>query len=153
MFQSGCHGNWVTIATRYAADAFISKNLHSKYKLNITQKGIIEISLWLLWQQSYLSNEVCGWCVLSQGFCGLLLNGRETIWNRCHTVHVYCNNSTYLQSLPSHHQCRCYIHAYMCVHDSETDDCGTVWGGNIHKIIILMEVKTQEQVLKLFQHV
>ena len=38
----------------------------------------------------------------------------------------------------------------MCVHDSETDDCGTVWGGNIHKIIILMEVKTQEQVLKLF---
>ena len=38
----------------------------------------------------------------------------------------------------------------MCVHDSETDNCGTVRGGNIHKIIILMEVKTQEQVLKLF---
>ena len=40
----------------------------------------------------------------------------------------------------------------MCVHDSETDDCGTVWGGSIHKINILMEVnlKTQEQVLKLF---
>ena len=58
--------------------------------------------------------------------------------------------NTYLQSLPSHHQCRGYIHTYMCVHDSETDDCGTVSGGNIHKIIILMEVKTQEQVLKLF---
>ena len=58
--------------------------------------------------------------------------------------------NTYLQSLPSHHQCRGYIHTYMCVHDSETDDCGTVWGGNIHKIIILMEVKSQEQVLKLF---
>ena len=51
LFQSGCHGNWVTIAMRYAADAFISKNLHSKYKLNTTEKGIIEISLWLLWQQ------------------------------------------------------------------------------------------------------
>ena len=71
--------------------------------------------------------------------------------------------NTYLQSLPSHHQCRGYIHTYMCVHDSETDNCGTVRGGNIqkiiilmevktqeHKIIILMEVKTQEQVLKLF---
>ena len=67
IFQSGCHGNWVTIAMRYAADAFISKNLHSKYKLNITLKGIIESSLWLLWQQSYYSNEVCGWCLLSQG--------------------------------------------------------------------------------------
>ena len=43
--------------------------------------------------------------------------------------------NTYLQSLPSHHQCRGYIHTYMCVHDSETDDCGTVWGGNIHKIM------------------
>ena len=58
--------------------------------------------------------------------------------------------STYLQSLPSHHQCIGYIHTYMCVHYFETDDCGTVRGGNIHKIIILMEVKTQEQVLKLF---
>ena len=59
--------------------------------------------------------------------------------------------NTYLQSLPSHHQYRGYIHTYMCdSHDSETDDCGTVLGGNIHKIIILMKVKTQEQVLKLF---
>ena len=57
---------------------------------------------------------------------------------------------TYIQSLPSHHhQCVGYIHTYMCVHDSETDDCGTIWGGNIHKIIILMEVKTQEQVLSI----
>ena len=46
--------------------------------------------------------------------------------------------NTYLQSLPSHHQCR----EYMYVHDFETDDCGTVSGGNIHKIIKLMEVKT-----------
>ena len=38
MFQSGRHGNWVTIAMRYAADAFVSKNLQSKYKYNITQK-------------------------------------------------------------------------------------------------------------------
>ena len=67
MFQSGCHGNWVTIAMTYAADAFISKNLHSKYKLNITWKGIMETSLWLLRQQSYYSNEVCGWRLLSQG--------------------------------------------------------------------------------------
>ena len=40
MFQSACHGNWVTIAMRYAADVFISKNLHSKYKLNITWKEL-----------------------------------------------------------------------------------------------------------------
>ena len=33
-YHCGCHGNLVTIAMRYAADAFISKNLHSKYKLN-----------------------------------------------------------------------------------------------------------------------
>ena len=66
LFQSGCHGNWATIATKYAADAFISKNLHRKYKLNITKTGIIEISLWLLWQQSYYSNEVCGWYLSSQ---------------------------------------------------------------------------------------
>ena len=58
--------------------------------------------------------------------------------------------NTYLQSLPSHHQCRGYIHTYTRVHGFETDDCGTVSGGNIHKIIILMEVKTQEQVLKHF---
>ena len=67
-------------------------------------------------------------------------------------IHVCCNNSKHLPSelIPSHHQCRGYIHTYMCVHDFETDDCGTVRGRNIHKIIILMEVKTQEQVLKLF---
>ena len=45
--------------------------------------------------------------------------------------------NTYLQSLHLDHQCRGYIQTYMCVHDFE-------------KIIILMEVKTQEQVLKLF---
>ena len=45
MFQSGCPGNWVTIATRYAVDTLISKNLHSKYKLSITEKGIIDILL------------------------------------------------------------------------------------------------------------
>ena len=65
-------------------------------------------------------------------------------YNLKHVIHVYCNNSKHLPSLPSHHQCRGYIHTYMCVHDFETDNCGTVWGGNIHKIIILIEVKTQE---------
>ena len=66
-----------------------------------------------------------------------------------YVIHVYCITlNTYLQSSPSHHQCRGYIHTYMCVHDSETDNCGTVWGEIIHKIITLMEVKTQEQVLK-----
>ena len=34
--------------------------------------------------------------------------------------------NTYLLSLPSHHQCRGYIHTYICVHDFETDDCGTI---------------------------
>ena len=43
-----------------------------------------------------------------------------------------------------------FIYIYMCVQDSETENCGTVSGGNIHKIVILMEVKTQEQILKLF---
>ena len=35
--------------------------------------------------------------------------------------------NTYLQGLPSHHQCRGYaqIYTYM-VHYSETDNCGTI---------------------------
>ena len=38
MFYSSCHENYVTneLAMRNAADAFIPKNFHSKYKLNTT---------------------------------------------------------------------------------------------------------------------
>ena len=53
--------------------------------------------------------------------------------------------NTYLQGLPSHHQCRGYIQIYTCVQDSETDNCGTEV-----EIITLMEVKTQEHALKFF---
>ena len=37
-------------------------------KLYMTQydlrKGVIDLSLWLPWQLSYLSNAVCTWCLL-----------------------------------------------------------------------------------------
>ena len=60
--------------------------------------------------------------------------------------------NTYLHGLPSHHQCRGYIHIYICVfkilrqtivEQSEVEQ----YSQNNH---IIMEVKTQEQVLKLF---
>ena len=35
-FYSDCHGNWVTIAMRYVADANHSKEPPSKYKLKWT---------------------------------------------------------------------------------------------------------------------
>ena len=61
------------------------------------------------------------------GFYGLLLNQRERD-NLKHMsfMSTVITLNTYLQSLSSHHQCRGYIHTYMCVHDSETDDSGTV---------------------------
>ena len=59
-----------------------------------------------------------------------------------YVIHVYCNNS---EHLPSELIFTSLIHTYMCAHDSETDNCGI-----IQKIITLMEVKTQEQVLKLY---
>ena len=63
------------------------------------------------------------------GCCGLI----AAKWERENLKHMsymsYMSTvialNTYLQSLPSHHQCRGYIYTYMCVHDSETDDCGT----------------------------
>ena len=93
MFQSGCHGNWVTIAMRYAADAFISKNLHSKYKLNITWKGIMETSLWLLWQWSYYSNEVCGLCLLSQGISLPNMNSIGLTTKKLWMFHFGCHGN------------------------------------------------------------
>ena len=54
--------------------------------------------------------------------------------------------NTYLQGLPSHHQCRGYVQIYICVQDSEQ----TVVEQFELEIITLMEVKTQEQVLQLF---
>ena len=50
---------------------------------------------------------------------------RDNLKHMSYTSTVITVN-TYLQSLPSHHQCRGYIHRYMCVHDFETDNCGTV---------------------------
>ena len=52
-------------------------------------------------------------------------------WERDNLKHmsympIVITLNTYLQSLPSHQQCRGCIHTYMCVHDSETDDCETV---------------------------
>ena len=59
------------------------------------------------------------------GCCGLLLNGRDNLKHMSYISTVITLN-TYLQSLPSYHQCKGYIHTYMRVHDFETDDCGTV---------------------------
>ena len=45
----------------------VSKNLHTRYELNATQnKGVIVILSWLPWQLNWHSNEVNGWCLLSQ---------------------------------------------------------------------------------------
>ena len=42
----GCHGNLVTITTRYVADAYHPRKLHTKYDLNRTQeKRDINITL------------------------------------------------------------------------------------------------------------
>ena len=53
-------------------------------------------------------------------------------WERDNLKHMPYTSTvitlnTYLQSLPSHHQRKGYIYTYMHVHDSETDNCGTVW--------------------------
>ena len=45
----------------------VSKNLHTKYELNVTQnKGVIESLSWLPWQLDCHSKAVYGWCLLSQ---------------------------------------------------------------------------------------
>ena len=49
-YHYGCHSNLVTIATRYVADAYHPKKVHTKYDLNRTQdKRVIYITLWLPW--------------------------------------------------------------------------------------------------------
>ena len=60
-FHFGCHGNQVTIAMSYVADAYHPKEPHTICELNGSQnKGVIEVSLWLPWQLSYHSNMLCG---------------------------------------------------------------------------------------------
>ena len=47
-YHYGCHGNLVTIATKYVADAIHPKKLRTKYDLNRTQnKRVIFIMPWL----------------------------------------------------------------------------------------------------------
>ena len=63
--------------------------------------------------------------------------------------------NTHLQGLPLHHKCVGYVQIYInvcvcvcvCVQDSETDNFGTIWGGNICKVNTKMNVKNQKQVL------
>ena len=59
-------------------------------------------------------------------------------------IRVYCNDS---EHLPSGHTFTSpiYVQIYVCVPDSETDNCGTTCSGNIQKIITLMEVKTENK--------
>ena len=50
MYHCGCHGNPVTIATRYAPDAHRPKEPSYQYGLNMTEdKRVIDASLWLPW--------------------------------------------------------------------------------------------------------
>ena len=59
-FHRGCHGNKVTIVMRYEAEPIVQMNLHTKHGLNKTsEERVIDVSLWLPWQQSYHSNKVC----------------------------------------------------------------------------------------------
>ena len=55
--------------------------------------------------------------------------------------------NTYLQGLPSHHQCRGYVQIYIYVFKILRQ---TIVEQSDVEVITLMEVKTQEQVLKLF---
>ena len=51
------------------------------------------------------------------------------------------------------YQCKGYVHlkhVIICVQHSEADNCGIIRGGNIHKIITLMEVENQKQVFEAF---
>ena len=49
-YHCGCHGNIVTIAYMYLADAYYPKKSCAKYELNtIKDKGVNEVSLWLPW--------------------------------------------------------------------------------------------------------
>ena len=60
-YHYSCHGNLVTIATRYVVVPIILRKCHTKYGLKRTKdKGVIDLSLWFPWQPSYHSNEVCG---------------------------------------------------------------------------------------------
>ena len=59
-FHCGCHGNKVATAMRYEAEPIVPMKLHTKHGLNMTyNKRVIDVSLWLPWQSSYNSNEVC----------------------------------------------------------------------------------------------
>ena len=51
----------VTIATRLLLMPIVLRKVYSKYEHNRTEeKGVIDLSLWLPWQPSYPSIEVCG---------------------------------------------------------------------------------------------
>ena len=50
MFDSGCHGNKVSIAAKYEADAYcLNKPPYQMLPQCNLSKGVIDVSLWLLW--------------------------------------------------------------------------------------------------------
>ena len=73
----------------------IPKNLHSQYELNTIQdKAVTESSLWLPWQLSYNSNNVCGCSLLSQGTSIANMN---SIWPKTKELlrfHSDCHSNT-----------------------------------------------------------
>ena len=65
IYHFGCYSNLVTIATKYVADAYHPKKLHTKYDLNRTQdKRVTYTTLWLPCNQvtiamKYVTNVYC----------------------------------------------------------------------------------------------
>ena len=61
IYHFGCHSNLVTIATRYVADTYHPKKVHTKYDLNRTQdKRVIYITLWMVTMaMKYATNVYC----------------------------------------------------------------------------------------------
>ena len=50
VFHFGCHGNHVSIVTRYEVDAYCPKKPpYQIWTLYDEDKGVIEVSLWLPW--------------------------------------------------------------------------------------------------------
>ena len=83
------------------------------------------------------------------GCCGLLLNGERQFETYAKSTVTTFN--TYLQSLLSHHQCRGYVQIYIYIYIYMFKILRqTIVEQSEVEIITLMEVKTQEQVLKLF---
>ena len=70
------------------------RTFHTKYELNTTKdKIIIEVSLWLPWELSYHSNEVCVSFQLSQRTSIPNVNSARSKTKELLRIHSGCHGS------------------------------------------------------------